>query len=458
VGVHILFLIFYISLSNVLPAEFVMAGMILHCVINIASDFMAKRPLYVMTPYYVGIILVMTANILLLNKIAVEGILETNMYGYIDMSHVSEATQLLCVGYTTIFIGYEAFRKRSFPSIAIELNSRKLIRNIYLFIIVFTLLNVSGMGINLSMLGGLQRVFSLLIVVGILFYARLWSYENSTTYRNYALVLCALQTVVALYTSFLRAELIIPVVALAVGYFIGKGSVKFLFSYRIIPLAVALVIFSMFFQNLAGNRAHFIDAFDAKTTGDPNNSSYVVQDEGSSNGGFLERDANLAQVTNLVKLVKRNGFYRGQVSTPLLAAVIPRFLWPGKPDIQLGAWFALEIGAASLTENGRANNSINMTIPGELYLDFGWIGLIVGCFLFGGLVAAFWNAAHLVDSPYNLSGTLWGGYLLLFALGGIGADLQIVISLTSTYLVFLILKRIVQRNENTRLRAAVEGK
>jgi hypothetical protein len=126
--------------------------------------------------------------------------------------------------------------------------------------------------------------------------------------------------------------------------------------------------------------------------------------------------------------------------------------------IQLGAWFALEIGVAAELDGGRANNSVNMTIPGEFYLDFGWIGLFIGCFLFGGLVAAFWNAAKFMDSPYNITGTLWGGYLLLYALGGIGADLQIVISLTSTYIVFFIIKKIAQRNENTRLRAAMEGK
>ena len=98
-----------------------------------------------------------------------------------------------------------------------------------------------------------------------------------------------------------------------------------------------------------------------------------------------------------------------------------------------------------------------MTIPGEFYLDFGWIGLVIGCLFFGGLLAMFWNAARFMESPYNLSGTLWGGYLLLYALGGIGADLQIVVSLVSTYIVFLIIKKIAQRNENTRFRAALEG-
>lgn len=431
--------------------------MIIHCALNIVTDISKRRPLYLMTPFYAGVILAMLANIVILNKIAIQGLSDTFMYNYIDMESVGDATLILCLGNSAIFIGYEVFAKKSFPSIYVEIKSPQALKNIFTFIVVFTLMNVTGYGVNLSVFGGgVQKVFSLLIVVGILFYARLWAKEENKKYRSYALFLCFMQTVIALYGAFLRAELVTPVVALAVGYFIGKGEIKYVFSYRIIPLIVALMVFSVFFQTLGGNRAHFIDAFSSSNTTDNTNSSYTVQEEHTEEGGVLQRSANLAQVSNVVKLVKANGIYEGVASAPLAAAFIPRFLWPDKPIIQLGAWYALEIGVASVQEGGRANNSVNMTIPGELYLDFGWVGLFIGCFLFGGLIAAFWNASKFTESPYNLTGTLWGGYLLLYALGGIGADLQIVISLTSTYIVFFIIKKISQRNENTRLRAAME--
>jgi hypothetical protein len=170
----------------------------------------------------------------------------------------------------------------------------------------------------------------------------------------------------------------------------------------------------------------------------------------------MERSANIAQLTNVIGLVKTNGYYGGAVSSPLIAAFIPRFLWPDKPTIQLGAWFAVQIGMATIGDAGRANNSINMSVPGELYLDFGWIGVVLGCLLFGGIVALFWNAAGFYQSPYNLSGTLWGGYLLHYALLGIGSDLQIIVSLVSTYLVFLFLKIIFRQNESVSHRPALE--
>ncbi|MCW3121120.1 MAG: hypothetical protein JWQ38_612 [Flavipsychrobacter sp.] len=159
---------------------------------------------------------------------------------------------------------------------------------------------------------------------------------------------------------------------------------------------------------------------------------------------LLDRSANLAQLTNVVKLVKQNGFYKGKASAPLVAALIPRFLWPDKPKIALGSWFALEIGAAYKADDGRINNSINMTIPGELYLDFGWVGLALGSLLMGMFVAAFWNSAKFYLSEYNLIGIIFGGYLLYAGFLNFGADLQVVLTMTSTYLSFWAVKKLLQ--------------
>ncbi|MES2701499.1 MAG: hypothetical protein V4649_02615 [Bacteroidota bacterium] len=412
-----------------------------------------------MTPFYGGVIISTLANFLFVLKVHTTGISESSMYWYIETAHIDEATLVWCVGNAFIFIGYEVFHTRSFPSIAVEIKSKKVVKNIFIFIVVFTLMHLFGYAISLRFLGGgVEKVLSLLGVVGIMFYARLWVVEDSKTYRTYALILCALQTVFALYSSFLRVDLLTPAVSMAAGYFIGKGSIRYLFTYRLLPIIGLMLVFSMFFQSLAGNRAHFIDSFTAPASSDPFGSSYNVvrTTDKQETGGAMERSSNITQLTNVVKLVKRNGHYDGRASAPLIAALIPRFLWPDKPIIQLGAWFALEIGAATIVE-GRANNSINMTIPGQIYLDFGWIGLCVGGILFGGLLAGYWNASKFMSSPYNLTGSLWGGYLLLYALGGIGADLQIVISLTSAYIVFLVIKKITYRHETNRLGAAVEG-
>jgi len=116
-------------------------------------------------------------------------------------------------------------------------------------------------------------------------------------------------------------------------------------------------------------------------------------------------------------------------------------LWPDKPLIQIGAWFALEIGIGSKTSLGTANNSINMTVAGELYLDFGWIGVILGSLLFGAFLAILWNSTRFYSSVYNITGTIFGGYLIILATGSY-ADLQVLVTLLSTYLIFLFIKKI----------------
>ena len=456
-GLQVAFLFIYIALSFGFPAETVCSVLIAHTIINLITDIRNGRKLYLMTVYYIGITLITLSNLLYIIKVSTVGITEYSMYKYIIIGNADVACSVWAIGNASIYIGYKLFDKKSFPSIMLNLRSNKAVTNLFIFIITFAFLNFTGNAVNFGFItGGITKVLSLMNVMGIMFFARLWVVENNNKYKNYAIVLAVLQTLIALYTAFLRIELLTPAISFFGGYFIGKGSIKYVFSARIIPVIVVLAVFSTFFNTLAGNRAHFIEAF---TGSDAPAATYadISDSEDKGEGGAFERSANIAQLTNVVELVKKNGYYQGKASYPLLAAFVPRILWPDKPAVQLGVWFALEIGAATIGDNGFANNSINMSIPGELYLDFGWVGVILGGLIFGALIAMFWNASGFVESPYNLSGTLWGGYLLLYALNGIGADLQIVVSLISTYIIFLLIKKIANRNENISNRPALEG-
>ncbi len=457
-GIHVVFLFLYLTLSGTIDAVALCSLLVLHCVIKLLLDITGgKRGLHIMTTFYIGVILTTIANLLFINKINNFGLSEYSMYRYIVVEHIDQAILIWALGNTFIFIGYELFADKSFPSLSLELKNEKTIRGLFMFILAFTLLNVTGNTVNLGFIsGGVQKVLALFTVMGILFFARLWAKENRVQYRNYAIILAVLQTITALYSSFLRLELLTPTIVFYGGYFIGKGSVKYLFTARALPPIIILGIFSLFFNTLAGNRAHFIDTFRAGGEAVSDNTSYVDNSAGErERGGLLERSSNIAQLTNVVNLVERNGIYEGKASAPLIAALIPRILWPDKPQVQLGAWFALEIGAASIAATGRANNSVNMTVHGELFLDFGWLGLVIGGIFFGGLIAMFWNSAKFSDSPYNISGALWGGYLLYYALFGVGSDLQILVSLISTYLMFLLIKNLAKPYENSFGRSAV---
>ena len=83
-----------------------------------------------------------------------------------------------------------------------------------------------------------------------------------------------------------------------------------------------------------------------------------------------------------------------------------------------------------------------MTIPGQCYLDFGWPGVIVICLLVGMFLAVLWNAAQFYSLDYNFAGTIFGAYLAQWVVLGVGADLQIVITFLSTYLIFWAVKSV----------------
>ncbi len=395
----------------------------------------------VITPlviYYLGVIIVNIGNISLINQVLHGKHFKT--YSYIIPKYIDDAALIWCISSVFFVIGYKLYGKRKFPSISFEIKNKNILKYIFYFLIFENILLIFGFGIALRG-NQIGKIFVLLNTIGILFFARLWGKYEDKTYRSYALTLFLIETYFALLTSYLRFELILPTFYLFIGYFIGKGEIKYLFTYRIIPLIVILAIFSSVFTTLQANRANFINVF---TKSEDNRRMTVAYVEENNTGGLLNRSANVAQITNVVKLVNSNGFYEGRASAPILVALIPRFLWPDKPKIQLGAWFALEIGAGYKNDLGFINNSINMTVAGELYLDFGWLGVILGSLFFGGFISILWNSTEFYSSEFNLSGIILGGYLIMISIGSY-ADLQIVITLISTYLIFYVIKIIASK-------------
>jgi hypothetical protein len=55
---------------------------------------------------------------------------------------------------------------------------------------------------------------------------------------------------------------------------------------------------------------------------------------------------------------------------------VPRFLWPSKPVEDMGLQFNLALG-------GNNESAAAITYPGDLYLEFGLVGIIVGMFFLG---------------------------------------------------------------------------
>lgn len=428
--INFVFLLIYALLSGSLDAKDTYYLLTAQCIFLIFG-YVQKYKI-VFTPifiYYLSIILVNYANLELLAQIGTPEL----RVSYLVPKYVNESAQLWAVSCTLVMLGYQAAARKSLPPVDLEINNAKTLKFIFWFLIALNALSLAGVAVRLGG-GPVLKIMDLLSKVSILFFARLWALENNRKYRMYALSLFVLKTLVALTTAFLRIELILPTVFLFLGYFIGKGEIRYIFSYRVLPFILIFVVYSSAFKSLQSNRANFISVFTDRVRGD---------EEEKNSGALLARSANLPQMTNCFDLVRKNGFYGGAVSAPLVVALVPRVLWPDKPKIALGQWFALAITDQSAkVSQAQSTNSINMTIAGELYLDFGWLGVIIGSFLFGCYIPLLWNASGFYTSGYNITGTLFGGYLFFTAISGFGADLQIVITLLSTYLSLFILKKI----------------
>ncbi|MCD6011919.1 MAG: hypothetical protein K0Q79_1781 [Flavipsychrobacter sp.] len=446
---HVVFLVIYSLAASFFTGAQLFILLTIHFGIGAINHLREKQIL--VTPlflFYIGTIVVNIANLSLISQVEAR---DVRTYSYIIPQYIDQAALIWCISCTLVAIGYQLTIKKSLPPVNFDFNKRSVLQYLFWILLLANALSIIGYGSNFRG-NQIAKIFGLVNTIGILFFARLWAKNENKTYRTYALALFAIETYTALLSSYLRFELILPTFYLAVGYFIGKGNLRTVFSYRIIPFLIIILIYSSVFTALQQNRSNFISVFQ-----ESDNMEERESDTGPSRGGLLDRSANLAQVTNVVNLVERNGFYEGAASAPILTALIPRVIWPDKPLIQLGAWFALEIGAGSRTSVGLANNSINMTVPGELYLDFGWIGVILGSLFFGSFLALLWNSTRFYASEYNLTGTIYGGYLFIISIGGY-ADLQVVVTLLSTYLIFLIIKKIADHYANSGYRTVVARK
>jgi hypothetical protein len=247
------------------------------------------------------------------------------------------------------------------------------------------------------------------------------------------------QLLVLLYTVFLsiwnlqygylRMEIVIPLIAYLGGDLLANRSLLKLHTYSKVLIVLALIIFPPLFTYLGENRSKLwgsqklevaIDAL-----GEP------VDEEGQT---IMSRLSMIPQVSQIIMLTEKKGFYNGKTLSYLGYVFIPRFFWPEKPLIIQGQWFALEIGAAYKMKNGKANNSVNMTVPGEFYLNYGWLGVILGCAIFGLFIGWVWNQTDY----QTILGWGFRFYLIFLGLFSLGADLQIVPTLIAYWLVYKV--------------------
>jgi hypothetical protein len=141
--------------------------------------------------------------------------------------------------------------------------------------------------------------------------------------------------------------------------------------------------------------------------------------------------------------VETSGYSYGNSFKYLIWASVPRIFWKDKPVVNRGQWFTSEIGA-SVTE-GSATTSTGMTSPGELYWNFGWLGVIAGMWLIGYLTAKLLWGLALPDPRAGIVTMLPYVHALTNAMGYTDAEAgSSILNIIQAYLLFLFVGHLVR--------------
>jgi hypothetical protein len=109
----------------------------------------------------------------------------------------------------------------------------------------------------------------------------------------------------------------------------------------------------------------------------------------------LERLTAKGSVEMIVQGIGKNhDFQNGYTLMPMVTAFIPRLIWPGKPSIQTGQILNKEFHVSE-----DAETFISPSHLGELYWNFGWVGVLVGMSLVGSLLGLLGARFNLVEAP-----------------------------------------------------------
>lgn len=364
-------------------------------------------------------------------------------FKYAILENSTEAMEIYFCGVLTIILGFNLAQNQNITLPRIEFKLQNTNNYGYFFFVSLGLLMTS---LEKYLPGSLGKIVLLFPYFSIFVLNIIGHKYNISKFKRYAIILTDVLVGFQFANSFLRFNIIQPIIVYIISSFLATQNTKFIFELKSLGILLILVVFFNVFHVLGKLRTMYhLDTYQRfqyvmeslnKDSEDEENDEKVSEDD--KNQTVLARSTVINQLTQVVKLQKKEGFYNGETIAYLAYAFIPRFIWPDKPKIQQGAWFAEKIGLA-IKRNNSINNSINMTIYGESYLNFGYFGVIGIGLLFGWFFLLLWKSTGEILDFSNIIGIALGLYLYSIASFQMGADLQIFITLIAVYLTFLSL-------------------
>lgn len=106
---------------------------------------------------------------------------------------------------------------------------------------------------------------------------------------------------------------------------------------------------------------------------------------------LFKRQFESSSIAFIAQDVEVRGHLDGETYYQMRYAFVPRILWPDKPWVVRGGWFTSYTGASA--RETASTSSIGMEAAGELYWNFGYVGVVGGMFILGALFGKLWALA-----------------------------------------------------------------
>lgn len=122
---------------------------------------------------------------------------------------------------------------------------------------------------------------------------------------------------------------------------------------------------------------------------------------------FLGRQCYIPSAAWAVTYVERYGTVNGDFVRQGIVSLVPRIFWTGKPIYNPGAQITVMLGGARDAESATTSTDAGL-LAGGLFLNYGWLGLIVGSLLAGFLLCVFSKVLlrHLSKSAVAATATM----------------------------------------------------
>jgi hypothetical protein len=125
-------------------------------------------------------------------------------------------------------------------------------------------------------------------------------------------------------------------------------------------------------------------------------------------GKLMSRIFEPIEVGFIVSQTRFGGFLNGETMKNIEYSLVPRVLWPDKPNMNTGKWFTVYLGFSPREED--ATTSTAMTATGELYWNFALPGVVFGTLIQYLMYGYLWVLAERFGKS-----TLIGALLLMIS-------------------------------------------